>query len=386
MRNIVYCWEMGGGLGHVVAMAKIVQAMVGQGNKVTCILNDLTHAQRLLGPLGSQWLATPRIHAAIRRTPPVNHADALFNAGYDNPLSLVSLLSTWRTMFFLLKPDRIVCDYAPTARLAANTLGIETVCIDNGFSMPPLSDNLHDPLPLVRTSVKPALEQLVESERRVLDVVNGALDALRSDRLDAFSCLFREKVWYRNWTDFNHFGPHSPERHLGPIFGDGGKADPVWPAGPGPKVFAYLKPEHPGSLKVLEAAIARGYRVLAYLPGFSRAALQDLGASGRLAVSRDPVNLDKLPDDVEAGIWHSPMGGIGRCLDKGMRMIFLPMNSEQNLVCAAARRSGLPVHVHNDFEDEHDLFDAACASPRIMRGDRWVPADPADFAHKLVCC
>jgi hypothetical protein len=375
---------MGGGLGHVVAMAKIVQAMAEQGNRVTCILNDVSHARRLLGPIASQWLAAPRIHAAVRRTPPLNHADALHNAGYDNSLSLVSLLAAWRTMFFLLKPDRVVCDYAPTARLAANTLGIETVCIDNGFSMPPLSDNPHDPLPHVRTSVKPAPGQLAESERRVLDVVNGAMDDLGCDPLDAFSRLFREKVWYRNWVDFNHFGPHSPERHLGPIFGDGGKADPVWPAGRGPKLFAYLKPEHPGSLRLLQAAVARGYRVLAYLPGFSRDALRDLVDSGLLAASPDPVNLDKLPDDVEAGIWHSPMGGIGRCLDKGMRMIFLPMNSEQNLACSAARRSGLPVHLHNDFEDEHDLLDAMRAAPRIMRGDRWAPADPADFAHKLV--
>ena len=229
---------MGGGLGHVVAMAKIVQAMVEQGNRVTCILNDVTHARRLLGPFASLWLAAPRIHAAVRRTPPLHHADALHNAGYDNALSLASLLTAWRTMFSLLKPDRVVCDYAPTARLAANTLGIETICIDNGFSMPPLSANPHDPLPHVRMSVTPAPGQLAESERRVLDVVNGAMDDLGCAPLEAFSCLFREKVWYRNWVDFNHFGPHSPERHLGPIFGDGGRADPVWPAGRGAKLFA----------------------------------------------------------------------------------------------------------------------------------------------------
>ncbi len=386
MRHIVYCWEMGGGLGHVVAMAKIVQAMVAQGNKVTCILNDLTHAQRLLGPLGVEWLPTPRIHAAIRRTPPVNHADALHNAGYDKPQSLLSLLATWRTMFSLLEADRVVCDYAPTARLAAETLGIEAACVDNGFSMPPLSDDIHAPLPAVRISAAPTLAQLVESEQRVLDVANQALSILDAEPLKAFSCLFREKVWYRNWSDFNHFGPHSPEKHLGPIFGDGGKADPVWPAGRQPKIFAYLKPEHPGSMKILKAAIAQGYRVLAYLPGFPESSLRDLVAGGRLAASPEPVNLDKLPDDVEIGIWHSPMGGIARCLDKGMGMIFLPMNSEQNLVSAAAKRSGLPVHIYDDGDDEHAVLDAARASPRVMLGNRWTLADPADFAHKLACC
>lgn len=386
MRHIVYCWEMGGGLGHIVAMAKIVQSMMDQGYKVTCVLNDLTHASRLLGSLGAQWLAAPRVRAAVRLASPMNHADALYNAGYDNQFSLHSLLMTWRTMFSMLRPDRVVCDYAPTARLAARSLHIETVCIDSGFSMPPVPGNMHDPLPLVRISAAPDQSRLMESERRVLDVVNQALGMIQSNQMETFSCLFKEKVWYRNWTGLNHFGPHSPELHLGQLFSDGGGVDPVWTAGAQPKVFAYLKPEHPASLKLLSAVLARGYRVLAYLPGFSKEGLHPLLESGRLVASPKPVNLNKLPDDVEIGIWHSPTGGIARCLQKGMRMLFLPMNSEQNLAATAAKRSGLPVHVYGDFETDDEMFDAVRMASRVMCDEAWASADPADFAHKLACC
>lgn len=383
MRHLVYCWEMGEGLGHIMALAKLVATMIAQGNRVTCILKDLSHAPRLLGPLKINWLAAPRISSPGRLTMPLNHADILYNCGYGNPDSVTALLVAWRTMFFLLRPDRIICDYAPTARLAAASLHIETICIDNGFSMPPLPRDPKEPLPLVRTTAPPDKSHLQASEQRVLLVVNKSLTTIGAQPISEFSSIFRGKVWYRNWCVLNHFAPHSPEQHLGQIFGDNGGADPVWPDKKGPKIFAYLKPRHPDSVSVLNALLRQGHNVLAYLPGFRKETLDELSRMGNLTVSSIPFDLSKLPDDIDAGVWHSPTGAVARCLDRGMGMVFLPMHPEQYLACMAVRRAGLPAFVSTKPENWPEVFDLVRSWPRARLDDRWQTADIPGFASKL---
>ena len=381
MRHIVYCWELGEGLGHMMALTKIVQQLIAQGNHVTCILKDLTHASRMLKPLGATWLAAPRMWSSNKFITPYNHADILHNTGYGSVESVVALLVAWRTALAVLKPDRVVCEYAPTALLAAKSLDLDVVCIDSGFSMPPLSASLQNPMVPIRPGATTA--ELLGAEARTLSIVNHALAETGLPSIPAFSGLFREKVWYRNWCEFNHFAPHSPERHLGQVFGDSGGIKPMWPEGHGKKLFAYLKPQHPRSVEVLKTAISRGYRVLAYLPGFAKDVVSDLMTSGRLAASPLPYRLAELPDDVEVGIWHSPTGAVARCLDSGMRMIFLPMHPEQLLASYAIRRAGLPAYVSTCAEDWSDVLESVAALPRPGRDRRWQAADVSDFASKL---
>lgn len=383
MRHIVYCWEMGEGLGHLVAMANITARLVAQGHRVTCMVKDLAPAPRWLNIPGVSWMAAPRLWSANRVEIPLNHADILHNVGYSSADNVHALLVAWRTALALLRPDRVICDYAPTARLAAATLGIEAVCIDNGFSMPPLGAEPDAPLPLVRVTLKPTRDALAASEQRTLGCINGALERLGAAPLPAFSSLFRAPVWYRNWSELNHFASHAPERHLGPIVGESDGAEPVWPKGKGPTLFAYLKPRHPDSLPILKAALARGYRVLAYLPGFPQEALRELSRSGRLVASAQPFDLSRLPDDVDIGIWHSPTGAVARSLNCGMRMIFLPMHPEQYLACMAVRRAGVPAHVSHQSEPWARVFERVEGWPRATPHEGWRPADVSEFAERL---
>jgi hypothetical protein len=382
MKHIVYCWELGEGLGHMVALAKIVEEMTKQGNKVTCVLKDLTHAPALLGPIGAEWMAAPRIWSGIAIAKPLNHADILHNVGYSNGDNIHALLVAWRTLFAALRPDKVVCEYAPTAALAARTLDFDVVSIDSGFSMPPLPASIIEPLPAIRFGVDS--NKLADCETRTLASINMALSAIGMAPLPAFSYMFRGKVWYRNWCEFNHFAPHLPERHLGQVLGESNGERPVWPPGKGKKVFAYLKPQHPQSAAVLKAAVAAGYRVVGYLPNFKNFLIDELLLTGRLVVSDKPFDLNELPDDVDIGIWHSPTGAIARCLDKGMRMIALPMHPEQVLASDAVRRAGVFVHVSDGTENWPQVFEKVLSWPSPKLASSWRPADSAEFALKLV--
>jgi hypothetical protein len=380
MSHVVFCWELGGGMGHLVPLTLVAAEIVKLGHKVTFVMSDVSNAPLYLEPLGIEWIQGPHLRQFGPRPQLENHADILRMVGYDTPQRLMALLSAWRSTFGFLRPDRVICEYAPTAQLASQSLGLSCICIDNGFSMPPVCD----PLPPLRLDKPADIDALRSSESKTLTVINEVLGKYGASPLPRFSSLYETAVWYRNWTEFNHFGPHSSERHLGQIFGDTGGAEPEWPGGSGRKMFAYVKPDHPFALEILQAAANYGFRILAYLPGRKPSLISALVATGKIIVSPKPIRLSALDNDVEIGIWQSPTGGVGHSLEKGMRMLFLPSQAEQYLACKAVERSGVPACVVMSREDWPAVFDRLLAMPRMTLDHRWLPANIPDMAVKLL--
>lgn len=367
-------------MGHLVPLALVASDMVSKGHKVTFIASDIVNAPQYLAERGIAWMQAPYLRPQGPRPKLDNHADILRMVGYETAPRFHALLGAWRATLASLKADRVICEYAPTAQLAARSLGMSCVCIDNGFSMPPVSD----PMPPLRLHEPANVESLKASEAHVLNVINSVMEKLGARGLARFSALYEDEVWYRNWTEFNHFGPHSPDRHLGQIFGDTGGVEPQWTEGPGKKMFAYVKGDHPFAPEILHAAASYGFRVLAYLPGRKPDVIARLVATGRIVVSPAPVRISALEDDVEIGIWQSPTGGVGHSLEKGMRMLFLPSQAEQFLACTAVERSGVPAKVVTKPGNWPDVFDALLSMPRMTLGKRWQAADIPNMAELLL--
>lgn len=380
MANIVICWEMGAGMGHIVPLSQIAVEMRAQGHQVAVVANDVTHAPRLLAPHGIPCFQAPRLlPPAAPGAPLRNHADILRFNGYDTPERLVSLIGAWRDLLRVLRADKVVCEFAPTAQLAARTMAIPVVALDNGFYMPPPGE----PMPPLREDEPASKFVLRQSERQALVAINAALERLRCDPLPRFSALYEGDVWYRNWPEFNHFGPHAPARHVGQIFGANAGVEPVWPSGDGPRMFAYVKGDNPLALEVLRGAVAFGFRVLAYLPGHSQTGIDQLRRSGRVVVSAGPVRLSQLDGGIDIGVWQSPTGGVGHSLEKGLRMLFLPTQLEQLRACQAVQRAGLPAHVARAADGWPRVFEKLLAMPRMMLSQRWRAADVPALAHTL---
>ena len=376
---------MGEGLGHMMSLTMLAGKLKEMGHDVTCVLKNIDSAPRLLAPLGIDWLQAPRVSPLMRRSSSRNHAELLHRVSYGTVDNVVSLFVAWKTIFRASSPDLVVCDYAPTAALIAGQLGIDVVCVDNGFSMPPAdATNLRAPLPPILTNHAQDPAELAELEQQVLINLNIALARLQMRELPAFASMFRSPVWYRNWPQLNHFGIHSPDRHLGPIFSVAAGIEPVWPKGNGPKMFAYLKAAHPDSVKVLRAAITYGFRVVAFSPDMPDPVIRELSESNRFVFSRVPFNLAHLPDDVDVGVWHSPTGAVGRSIEKGIRMIFLPMHTEQILASTAVARAGLNARIVTGDCIWTDLFDDLLAVPTRSHALSWEPADITAFASRLI--
>ncbi|MBI5040888.1 MAG: hypothetical protein HZB57_06735 [Gammaproteobacteria bacterium] len=59
MSRILCVWELGGGYGHIAALAPLAQALRVRGHEVTLVLKDLFYAEAILGTTGLDYVQAP---------------------------------------------------------------------------------------------------------------------------------------------------------------------------------------------------------------------------------------------------------------------------------------------------------------------------------------
>jgi hypothetical protein len=369
--NFAFCWELGGDLGHITLLANISRHLKQRGHRVCAIVKDTTHAMRYLQPLGIPWFQAPKAMAPLLKKAPLNHADILLGNGYGNSSCLTGLIQAWSSLLGLLRPDCVITEAAPTASLAARRLGLRCINLDEGFFSPPLSS----PLPALRDWLPSSEEHLKEREEYVIAQVDRALSSLGLPALHTYNELFELDTYWLTWPELNHFGHHSPERHIGPCWGASNGIRLPWSAGGGRRIFAYLKPGHPESLAALRWCIAQGFQVLAYLPRWSTQLTAQLQASGRLVSSPEPLDLEWALQTCDAALCHGGTGTVTRSLGMGKPLLLLPVQVEQFRTARNLVQQGLALLPFKPGESETFGFqtlrlDACGKNARLFAASR----------------
>lgn len=241
MSRILCVWELGGGYGHIAALAPLAQALRARGHEVTLVLKDLFYAERILGESGLEYVQAPVWQHPPRDLPnPVNYAEILFHVGYLNAANLFGLVKAWRRLYRAFNPDLLLVDHAPTALLAARGLNIRTVTYGSGFFAPPR----RLPMPSIRPWLQVSEERLMSSETRVLFEINHVLKMLGEPPLERLADMLAvDHEFLATFPELDHFGERTDADYCGPRFTRDSGAAPHWPEGAGPRVFAYLKPQ-----------------------------------------------------------------------------------------------------------------------------------------------
>lgn len=331
--HFVYCWEIGADLGHITQLAAIAKELQRHGHQISAVLKDTTHALRYLHPLGVPWFQAPLIAGFRPAEQPLNHADLLAELGYGHATRLAGLIQAWRSLLTVLQPDCIIAEAAPTSALAARTLNMRVVTLDNGFFCPPLAT----PLPPLRHDYSEGKELLLTRERQITAQVNLALTHLGLAPLTRFNALFEHDTYWLTWPEINHFGYHSPERHLGPLY----PRVKVAPKRASPTIFAYLKYNCPASLRALEWCVANDHRVIAYLPMWPQRVVALLEATGRVIASAHPLELDSILGSCEFTLCHGGIGTVTQSLQAGTPLLLVPTQAEQFRTAKALVEQGV---------------------------------------------
>uniref|UniRef100_UPI003511C3AC glycosyltransferase n=1 Tax=Pelomonas sp. KK5 TaxID=1855730 RepID=UPI003511C3AC len=151
------------------------------------------------------------------------------------------------------------------------------------------------------------------------------------------------------WHELDHYG-RAPEGSawFGPSFladTGTGAPPPPWPAGSGPRVFAYLKAGHADHAACLQALVQRGCRVICYLPEVAAGKPPPV-RSPLLHYAAAPVSLGALLPDCELLVCHAGEATLAQGLLAGVPLLLMPMQAEQALLArTTCLRSGAAVNV-----------------------------------------
>jgi UDP:flavonoid glycosyltransferase YjiC (YdhE family) len=345
MPNILLAWELGRALGHAGRLKSLALPLIARGHRVSFALRDLVHTRRLLHDLNVPKFQAPFWQHRVEGLPPgeASLADILLACGWIDAGAVAALVDGWRALMQASRADLVVCDYAPTAVLAARSLGIPSAAVGAGFGMPPAGQAL----PPLRDWEAAPRERMVAAEARVLDSANKVLARYGAPPLAHASslllgdapllCTFPElDPWRRPPAGAVWYGPN-----LAPASG----LAPQWPAGEGAQVFAYLNAPHPEHGALLAALQAAGCRTLCYSPEVAGGARPPLEGDG-IAWAGAPVDLDAALPASRLVVCHAGESTVSQALLAGRPLLLMPQAAESFLTARRVREMGAGININ----------------------------------------
>jgi UDP:flavonoid glycosyltransferase YjiC (YdhE family) len=325
--RIAFAWELGGSIGHALSCAGLARALHARGHAIAFMLRELRPLALIPESDAYEVFQAPRNAREAQGVGiPASYAEILLGCGYRDASELAALLGGWRTLFALWRPDMVIADFAPTALLAARSLGIKRATYGNGFFTPPRLT----PLPAFRIDTPVDLERVRAADALALDGANAALARFDAPPMAALADMFAaDEDFLCTFPELDHYGSRPVSGYWGPRLRVDLGNEARWPEGKGARILVYVQKATP-HLDALIAALAEGpHRVLAYIPGIDEARRARLAARHRIVVDR-PVRLDAILKTCELLVCH---GGeiAGGALASGVPVLLIPSHYEQYL-------------------------------------------------------
>jgi hypothetical protein len=209
--TVVFCWELGGGLGHLMQMLPLAQDLAKAGHRVYVALRDLDRAGALYASAGVSFLQAPVwLSGAAQFARPATFAQMLANCGFGSNAALFARACAWRNLMKMVAPDLVVFDHAPSALLASRGLPDppRRALIGSGFCSPP-DDGGEGPWAIVRPEEAAAIgsERLREDDAAVLARCNWVLGKWGSPPLQRLGQLYSEvdENFLTTFPELDHF-------------------------------------------------------------------------------------------------------------------------------------------------------------------------------------
>jgi hypothetical protein len=336
MSHVLFAWELGDGLGHVLRMLPLARALTASGHRCSFAVRDIKHAGPYLQKEGFSYLQAPSYPPARPRQPIRSLPDILALVGYGDPGHLESLIVAWSNLFEVVGADLIVCDYSPTACLAAGGR-LPVIEIGDTFTSPLTNGSLF--LRLDKTWIATENHELVLRHVQTVQtklsrkVAKSLPEAVRSEH--TFLVTLPELC-----------GPEAQEwggEIVGPLTQLPSPDFRADRAG----YFAYLSAEAKGIHQALVGLANSSIRGEIYLRDAGRRILEE-ASHLNLTVHTTPQELPEAAAKARFIIHHGGMGVSEVALALGRPQLLIPRHQEhaanalrlRKLGCAVAMSSG----------------------------------------------
>lgn len=253
-------------------------------------------------------------------------ADIAIGSGYGTPTEARTAIAGWHALIRATGADLVVAEFSPGAMLAARVAGIPCVSVGMGWNLPPPVT----PLPAIRfwAPADPAI--LAAAEARLLGAVNPALTALGGAPLATLAALFDPAdACLCSFPELDHYPGRGPAEYFGAIYQLTEGAGPQWPAGPGPRCFAYVNARHPVRPALLAALGEVGCPTVLHLRGADPGVVDRLPGNAWLAPG--PLRLDGILAERPLVVCQGP-NLASAALAHGCPVLALPEHLEQTVL------------------------------------------------------
>jgi UDP:flavonoid glycosyltransferase YjiC (YdhE family) len=325
--TILIATELGSGYGHLKPLAAVAGRLAERGQACVIATHQPEAAEALgLHRYGPVLPAPVGFANAQRVRQQASYTSLLHDCGWHSVKALAGRLRAWRSLLQLSGARAVVVDHAPTALLAARSLGLPAAALGTGFSLPPLQD----PFPAYPTIL--AREQrLRDNETNVLAVVNGALDALGAEHLPNLQTLFADvELGFKTYAELDHYGIARDVNYIGlPDFSTGLPVD--WGAQREPRLCAYLRAGQ-GVDALLAALAATKAQVMVRLNDAPAASLARYERPGLRIIVNQDVWLRQAVETCDAFIGSGSHGAVAESLLAGKPCLIQHFQMEQRLL------------------------------------------------------
>lgn len=346
MANVLYAWEFGANLGHIGTFLPVARELRARGHAVHWVVTHPHQAARLLPAAGFDWLAAPVMPEQRRSGPPLNYADILLRFGYADANDLLGLTVAWRELLRLTGAHVVLADHAPTAILAARTLGLPVMLFGSGFFAPPPQS----PTPAMRTWESVPVAQLQTLDDLALAGMNAVLAHFGSAPLLSVSALFDvAESALLTFPELDHYAQRGPAKYWGTLPAAVAAA-PQWPPLPhagAQRLFAYLRPESAHCEAALQALALSGAAVLVFAPGLPEA-VRARYAGAHVCFAEQPVDLSTVAREADAALTYASLAATIAFLFAGKPVLMLPGHLEQYLFARRVEEIGAGVLIAPD--------------------------------------
>lgn len=373
MASILYAWEFGANLGHVGPFMPLARELRQAGHEVRWAVTQPAAVGDFLARNDFTWLAAPTLPEVPRPGPPLTYADILLRFGYGEPHALFGLVGGWRETMRLTGARLVLADHAPTALLAARTLGIPVMLFSNGFTAPPR----HSPLPNMRPWTPVPEQTLGQLDRAALLSVNAVLirhDCAKMQHLAELFDVAEEALV--TFPELDHYPNRGPARYWGSLPSAGTGRPVTWPTGAGRRIFAYLRAESPHHEAVLAALHALGRAAAIFFPNMPLPLAERYGAA-HLRYLDQPADIVQMTREADLAITYASLATTTAFLMAGKPLLLLPGHLEQFMVARRVEEMGAGRLV-NPEQPPGDLHGVIAD---LMDNPSWQ-ANAAGFAAK----
>jgi len=365
MAKIVFTWELGGGIGHIVPYLALVDALQAKGHEVIFIVRDLRQAHLISKKSKATCFQAPiKVWSGINPVKTLyTYAHILHNIGFDDLGSLMGLVQGWQALFNAIHPDLVIFEHSPTALLAARGYTFKKMLMGTGFVIPPPVY----PLPNLRFWLKPDPEALRNDEDRTLEIMNRLLDTLHRAPLNCITDLFSTEPYaLGTFKELDPYGERDNDRYYGTWISSIGE-EPLWPTGQGRKAFVYLKP-FPALPALLSMLHNLRMPSIVYVERIGRKLKEQLHSSTLRFVDA-PQDMGKVAAQCDVAVLNANLNTSAQMLLAGKPALHLPLYLEQYLTAHTIEKIGAGVSASIRKPDE-----MAAKLKSLLRSDSYAEA------------